>query len=103
MTHHSNENWDRVEADLFVAGSGKWKYRVFLDYSDTWHRLQSPSHHPDGYLRPETAAWAALRKATEMGNSEVSVCNSQDGYFALVVRNPPNGWPIMALGSSDKS
>jgi len=103
MTHHSDENWDKVEADLFIARSGKWKYHVFLDYSGIWHQLQFPSHHPDSYLRPETAAWAALRKATEMRTSGVTVRNSQDGYFALVVQNPPNGWPIMALGSSDKS
>lgn len=94
----------KVRADLFKPG-GKWQYKVFLDYSDIWHRIVSSrerekwiadhSGEVPEYLDPAEAAWMALGAATVADRSGVTISGPECGYV-LVVLDPPNGYPIMA-------
>jgi hypothetical protein len=82
----------KVRGNLFTY-RGKWKYAVFLDYS-WWNE--------DDYVVPEEAAKKALRVATELGTSGVSIGNLDDTDYSLVVDSPPNGWPIMVKGKKEQ-
>lgn len=108
------QEYHSVEGYLFKSRSGKWEYKVKLDYSDTWHRLvnglefdQWQADHPDEtreYMEPGEAAWLALATATDRGTSGVTIRSNAQcedsmygiGLWTLVVLDPPNGWPIMS-------
>lgn len=95
-----------VQGYLFKP-SGAFGYAVKLDYTEVAHRIVNGPEREEviarvrgfpEYLDPHEAAWMALRRATERGTSEVTITDSQDGFWTLVVPDPPNGWPIMTDG-----
>lgn len=89
-------DWFRVEAHLFKP-SGKWMYRVYLDYSGLRHR-GIPGEGPAGWhFDGPKMARIALHTATTRGTSEVSMREIPTGW-RLFVQNPPQGYPVYAIG-----
>jgi hypothetical protein len=91
-------DWTRVEACLFNA-NGKYKYRVFLDYTGLRHQGvqgEGPSgwHYDGAWMARE-----ALRIATENGTSEVTFKQIPTGW-RLFVADPPQGYPHYAVGEA---
>ena len=65
-------DWSRVEAHLFKPG-GKWKYRVWLDYTGERFR-DVPGEGPHGWhFDGAEMAHRALSRATANGTSGVSI------------------------------
>lgn len=79
---------DDVRAEVFTR-NGKWKYEVSLDYTDT-----ETVTGQNGYCDPSVAALHALCTATRRGTSGV-VFEELPASYALVVFDPPNGWPVL--------
>lgn len=109
------QDYNRVEANLFKSRSGKWGYTVYLDYTDIWHRIVNGPERTEWiaehgeekweFLDPGIAAWMALNRATRNKTSDVSIRGNThiadespagEGYWTLVVLDPPNGYPIMS-------
>lgn len=87
-------DWSRVEAHLFKPG-GKWKYQVWLDYSDEREELgvDLPGVGPAGWHSDgHEMAKRALYRASNRGTSGVTIL-VLGSYWHLFVPNPPQGHP----------
>jgi hypothetical protein len=87
-------DWSRVEAHLFNP-NGKWKYQVWLDYSDEREELgvDLPGVSPAGWhFDGHEMAKRALYRATTNGTSGVTIHDLGE-YWHLFVPNPPQGYP----------
>jgi hypothetical protein len=102
--------YSSVYGYLAKTGSGKWGYDVKLDYTEVGEMtLASPEREKINaarreagedelpYLEANRAAWMALKLATEQGKSGVSIQDSQDGKWMLVVPDPPSSVPLVAM------
>lgn len=86
-------DWSRVEGHLFSA-TGKWKYRVWLDYSSLRGKPNEPGYGPSGWHFAGAAmAERALEIATLNDRSGVSI-SKLGTYWHLFVPHPPQGYPI---------
>lgn len=105
-TFEAKPDWSQVPANLFTP-TGKWKYEVMLDYSGMVVRdpvegyKLGPDPETGRWLDPARAAQLALAQATRNGTSGVTISNL-NGYWTLVVFEPPNGWPICVHGQRDE-
>jgi len=85
-------DWTRVEAHLFKP-SGKWMYRVRLDYTGERH-TGSPGEGPSGWhFDGSGMAKRALARATAGGTSGVTI-RHLGKFWTMFVQDPPQGYPI---------
>jgi hypothetical protein len=90
-------DWSRVEGHLFKPG-GKWKYRVFLDYTGERKPPESSGYSEPGvgphgwHFDGAEMAKRALARATANGTSEVTI-STLGTYWHLFVPHPPQGYP----------
>ena len=86
-------DWSRVEAHLFKP-TGKWMYRIWLDYSTLRSAPHATGCGPSGwYFAGGAMAEQALAIATDNGTSGVTI-RELGTYWHLFVPHPPQGFPI---------
>ena len=90
-------DWSRVAAHVFMP-TGKWKYQVFLDYTEMRHGWRGSGEGPSGWhFDGEAMAREALQLATERGTSGVTFDELPPDWH-MFVQNPPQGYPFWVHG-----
>lgn len=96
-------DWSRVRGELFKP-SGKWMYSVWLDYTGERKPPESSGYSEPGvgphgwHFDGGAMARQALANATERGTSGVTMREIPNGW-RLFVPDPPQGFPLYAIGS----